>query len=112
MTKFIACAASVLALLHGGGVQAANVATVRSITVRYDDLDLNREAGARVLIRRIASAARSACGPAPDIRDLRQHPVYEACVGAATSNAIDSVHAPLVASLSGKSTNPVALASR
>jgi UrcA family protein len=52
----------------------------KQITVSYADLDTSSPAGAAALQVRIASAAREACGPQPDIRDIKHYREFEACV--------------------------------
>jgi UrcA family protein len=61
-----------------------------STVVRYDDLDLNREAGMRTLNARLESAAKQVCGPS-DIRRLREHRFWHQCRSNAISNAIAQI---------------------
>jgi UrcA family protein len=68
------------------GAQLADLQP-RRIVVSYDDLNLSAAAGADVVKHRIDAAARSACGPAPDIRDLADSSAFAACVSRAQASA-------------------------
>jgi UrcA family protein len=59
----------------------------RQVIVNYDDLNLSAAVGANVARRRIDAAARSVCGPAPDIRDLADSSAFAACVSRAQASA-------------------------
>jgi len=59
----------------------------RQAVVNYDDLNLGTTAGADVVRRRIDAAARSVCGPAPDLRDLADSSAFAACMSQAQASA-------------------------
>lgn len=81
------------------------------IAVRYGDLSLTHEDGARTLLTRLDHAATHVCGGHPAIADLHAWASYEACRKAALDRAVAAVPAPLVASLYGF-TRPVRIAER
>lgn len=110
MLKFIICAGAVF-VLSSTATRAEDRVTA-NVVVSYADLDLSREAGAEAMLHRITTAAREACGVAPDIREMQQRSDYDACVHQATSNAIDNLHAPLVAALAGRPSASVSVANR
>ncbi|MBW8815398.1 MAG: UrcA family protein [Caulobacterales bacterium] len=67
-------------------------------TVRYDDLDLSRPAGADALIARIGRAARTVCGEQSVSEFDRTGNRRRACIAKAMSTAIAQVDAPIVTS--------------
>ena len=66
------------------------------VVLRYPELDLSREDGARMLIGRIKLAARVACGAEPNPLSLDEHHRFQSCVTEATSRSITRVGSPLV----------------
>jgi UrcA family protein len=94
---FLAGAMLALAAPATAGVHAAkDQPDVLSATVRYDDLDLNRTAGADLVLARIGRAARDVCGEAPAPRELAKRTRYRACVATATDAAVAAIDAPVV----------------
>jgi UrcA family protein len=94
----------ILAIVSGGlmapGAVLAREPTfgVRTIVVRYDDLDVTREAGARALYGRIVKAAERACGwYEPHIARSRQ--AWKACVDTAVALACDEFFRTKLAAL-------------
>lgn len=85
------CLATVAVGAHAG--EAANGAAAR--TVRYSDLNLNTQAGAAVLYKRIRSAAEQVCGDV-DVRRLDEVAAGKACVDRAISSSVHSVNNPLL----------------
>jgi UrcA family protein len=67
-----------------------------TITVKYSDLNIDKPAGARVLYRRIASAARTVCGvdysPLPSTRSAAL-----TCYRDAIADAVSKVDSPTLA---------------
>jgi UrcA family protein len=87
-------------LILAGAIAAAGLATtsfaappanVRSVSVRYTDLDLTTAKGADRLYRRIASAAREVCpgvySPNPGVAADARH-----CEATAIANAVSKVN--------------------
>jgi UrcA family protein len=64
--------------------------------LRYAELDLTRERGARVLVGRIKQAAHTFCGPEPRPVSLGEYERYQACVQETAGAAVRRVNAPLV----------------
>jgi len=71
-----------------GVVHAAEI-PARAVT--YKDLNLNTEAGAKVLYERIHGAANQVCGNV-EVRDLPGVRAHEACVQKAVSDAVAAVN--------------------
>lgn len=75
----------------------------RDVAVRYGDLNLSTEAGARAMLVRIDQAARNACGGSPffygtySIAPGLARKDFATCQTNAVSNAVKSLNAPLVA---------------
>jgi len=67
--------ASVASVVHAD----ESVAQVPTRTVRYSDLNLNTQAGAEMLYKRIRNAAEQVCGDV-DSRQLQQAAAAKACV--------------------------------
>lgn len=70
-----------------------------SVVVRYSDLDVRHEAGARALLGRLWHAAHHVCAPEPDIGDLKRLVQFEACVKDSMDRAVSDAHVPLVSAL-------------
>ena len=91
-----ACAATVGAFpafaATGFGVAAPTV------HVRYDDLNLQTDAGTQALYRRITKAARTVC-PDPDSRELAVRIESEHCQATAIAKAVNDVNSPKLAQL-------------
>jgi UrcA family protein len=93
-------ACTVLAL--GTGPAMAAESATRSVEVSYADLDLTRSEGAATLYARIQHAARLACGPAEDSRDLRRVNQHSTCVTAAVESAVRAVDRATLTALHGR----------
>lgn len=95
--------ASVLAFsslpLTANAQPAPEWATLVTLDVPYGDLNLSNPMGAKVMLNRIKFAATTVCGSHTDLREVREHMVFKACVRDAMEGAIDELHAPLVTSL-------------
>jgi UrcA family protein len=87
------CLASGVASAHPSGRQSTPDGAQ---VVRYGDLDLAREQGARVLVARIKHAAHTVCGPEPRVLDLGEYQRHGACVREAAASAVQRIDAPLV----------------
>jgi UrcA family protein len=90
LAAMLSCAAPVLA-------QTSD--TVPSVTVKYSDLNIGSRAGAQVLLKRIEAAAKTACGGAPDIRQLDQLASFEACRTSALARAVVAVDSPMLTAM-------------
>lgn len=102
-----ATAALAVALCAAQGQPTAQ--TRGDVTMRYDDLNLNRERDARVMLQRLAEAAHRACGGSPYLRDHSPgtgpfvEAEYRSCRDAALAQAVASLHAPTVSRLFAES---------
>jgi UrcA family protein len=83
--------AAALAVGMLAGVTHAAEAEVPSQAVRFQDLNLNRDAGVQVLYKRIQRAANQVCGDV-DGRDLVAARAHEACVERAVADAVATVN--------------------
>jgi UrcA family protein len=81
-----------------------------SKTVRFNDLDVTRTAGAKVLYSRIRAAARDVCDLSAGADPIRRVAV-KACMDTAIDDAVRKVNAPALTALRFGS-DPVRLASK
>jgi UrcA family protein len=95
--RSLAAAGAVAALAVTSVTFAAPVSdAVASVTVRFDDLNLDSPAGADTLYRRISSAARTVCRD-ENTRDLTMLAAFEHCRADAVAQAVREVHNPHLA---------------
>ena len=73
--------------------------TVRSITVKFADLDLSKAAGADALYRRIRTAASIVCDSASDNLYRWRGREYKKCFNTAVANAVDKVNNPILTAM-------------
>ncbi len=103
MTRFLAapvlCLAAAATLSCAIPAHAQISDTVPSVTVKYSDLNIGSQAGAQVLLKRIDAAASTACGGAPDIRQLDQLASFEACRRPAVARAVAAVDSPMLTAM-------------
>lgn len=71
---------------------------MRTVTVRFADLDTTSAQGAAVLFRRVDAAARSVCRDQGLDRALEQKHAFENCVHVAVGQALARIDLPRVAS--------------
>jgi UrcA family protein len=86
--------------------------SLRKVVVRYSELDLTREQGARVLLGRIHQAALTVCGPEPSHLSIDEYQRYQACVVESTDATIQRVQAPLVTAIYARTPRPQLYAQR
>ena len=86
------------AAAHGATAQSADTTSVK---VSFRDLNLNSEAGARTMLRRIRNAAGTICGAEPTDPFQRMQS-YAPCVSGITDLAVADLHSSMVSSLNGK----------
>ena len=88
------------------GVSTASAATPStdtvSVTVSYKGLDLNSDAGARIMLARISHAAGEICGSQPDTRLLDQTQAYKSCMTSVTNHAVDKLGSAKVSAFAGR----------
>jgi UrcA family protein len=94
----------VAAVLASAGTLPANADaatfadSARQSVVRYDDLDLNSEAGALALYERVEAAARRVC-PDNGVRDLNWLRAMRACREDAVARAVAAIPSAKVAAI-------------
>ena len=87
------CVATVAAGLAVNQASAApSDEAVKSVVVRFSDLDLSQPQDARTLYARIQRAAHEACGDA-ESADLARFARYHNCIQQAVTNAVAAVNA-------------------
>jgi UrcA family protein len=115
MTRFLAAPVLGLAAAAASWCAAPALAqisdAVPSVTVKYSDLNIGSRPGAQTLLERIEAAANTACGGAPDIRQLNQLASFEACRRAAVARAVVAVGSPALMAVAHGG-NPASFAAR
>lgn len=98
MTKTFAIAiAAILAGSLAGMAQATAVRRdLQQQVVKFNDLNLEREADAAVLLGRIESAARQVCGLHAGPMPIEIKARLQLCANEATARAVADVDAPLL----------------
>ena len=103
MTRFLTapvlCLAAAATLSCAAPALAQTSDTVPSVAVKYSDLNIGSRSGAQVLLKRIEAAANTACGGAPDIRQLDQWASFEACRKSAVARAVVAVDSPMLTAM-------------
>ena len=105
------CLALAAAACLAGTAQAQSLRwrDAHTVSVRYADLNLATVEGATTLYRRIRGAARSVCGR--EGRSIEDQRMWEACFHTTVSDAVATVHSPLLSTLdSGTAGNAAATA--
>jgi|SRR5580692_1137504 UrcA family protein len=92
-----AVAAVCLAAVAAGAHADEAAVAVPTRTVHYADLNLNTQAGAAVLYKRIRNAAEQVCGDVGS-RDLAQAAAARACVDRAIFASVHTVNNPQLTS--------------
>jgi len=83
-----------------------------SIKVSVADLDLTAEAGARIALGRIRTAANMICGPEPSPVQIDRFTAYKACVKADVDAAVATLDRPLLTALNASHGASYALVAR
>jgi UrcA family protein len=83
-----------------------------SVAVRYADLNLSSEAGARAMLDRITDAASRACGGDVDLRMLERRALYNRCKADTIDRAVRALDAPLVTAMANRTGAITAIAQR
>ena len=96
-----AVAAALLAGTAGASSFSASFDQPPSITIHYQDLDLNTTDGRTALYRRMSRAAQLVC-PAADTFDLQALRISEPCRSAAIQRAVRSIGGPTMAKLAAE----------
>jgi UrcA family protein len=72
-----------------------------SVSVSIADLNLTSPAGAKAVLARIHTAARTICGDEPDIRMSERFALYQSCLKTTVGRTVASLDAPLVTAING-----------
>jgi len=80
-------------------VTATSATGAPAVMVKYGDLDLRTERGARVLFVRIQLAAEQVCPPAADSRSLSRVEARNVCMKDAVERAVEQVGSPRLAAV-------------
>jgi UrcA family protein len=72
-------------------------------SVRSADLNLNTDADAKVLLRRIQAAAGHQCGGEPNALELSRVRIYNGCVDAAVTETVARINNPRLTALASPS---------
>lgn len=102
---FAAVSSLCLASIARSEPSAARTEQVGSVRVGYADLDLQKEADARVLLGRLERAAYTACGGNPkfdrsyELMPSYTQQVYRACRETALVRAVDNIRSPTLSRL-------------
>ena len=85
-------------LVMGSSIALAGdpVVTVKTETVRYDDIRLISAVGAAVLYGRLQNAAERACGGPLETVPLAQRQRFKVCVDDAVAKAVADVNNPML----------------
>lgn len=92
----VAAAAAASGIAAAGEPKPAN--GVRSVVVRYNDLDLSREQGSQAAYARLRSAARRVCGSV-DPRDAAARLAWRTCYQTALDKAVAQLDSAQVTAL-------------
>ena len=77
-------------------VWADSILEPRSVTVHFEDLDINNTPGAAALYQRIRAAAAFVCNDLGTSRSLAYLGRYKTCVHGAVSGAVARINRPAV----------------
>ena len=72
-----------------------------SVKVSVAGLDLNSEAGAKIMLKRLHAAAETVCGVAPEFKQIDLRGIYDNCVSQAFGNAVTVLGNPMVTAAAG-----------
>jgi UrcA family protein len=75
-----------------------------TVTVKYDELDMSTQQGAKELYARLRAASKQVCARL-DGRDLREHAAFRACYEQALGDAVLHVNRESVTALHQRATH-------
>ncbi len=86
-SRLFASLAGAVLVIGSGAVQAERPSDLRTVTVRYSDLNLATPAGVETLYHRLNVAARTVCGPSHE-RQLEMQRSQRECNETAVEDAV------------------------
>jgi len=86
---------------HAAATTGSSDPAAMSVSVSIADLNLASPAGAKAVLARIHTAARTICGDEPDIRMGERFALYQSCVKTTVGRTVASLDAPLVTAMNG-----------
>ena len=91
-------AVAAIALAAASSANAATPSTdVVSVKVSYEGIDLNSDAGQKIMLARITQAARQICGAQPDKWMFDASRAYDSCMTSVTDRALGQLDSARVA---------------
>ncbi|MDB5482342.1 MAG: hypothetical protein JWO83_3395 [Caulobacteraceae bacterium] len=98
---------AIAAIGFAAGASSASAATPSaddvSVKVSYEGIDLNSDAGHKIMVVRITQAARQICGSQPDKWMFGASRAYESCMTSVTDRALGQLDSARVAANGGQS---------
>ena len=89
-------AAAVTVTLMAPSAHASATDDTRTITVRYEDLNIATDAGAKALYRRISAAARAVCSTAASVSPRLDSFERQQCIERSMRDAVAAVGSPVL----------------
>jgi len=80
----------------GGAVRPQGASAPTAISVRSDDLDLQRPVDVQTLFERIEEASVTACGGTPDFRDTPRIATFDHCRKTVIKLTVRRLNQPLI----------------
>jgi len=96
----------------GGAGLPRTIGAPSFVSVRSDDLDLQRPADAQTLFERIEAASVPACGGTPDYRDAPRISAFDQCRKAVIGRAVRRLNQPLLAEVADANALTIRVAMR
>jgi UrcA family protein len=96
----------------GGAVLPQGPVAPTAVSVRSNDLDLQRPVDAQILFERVAGASIQACGGTPDFRDTPRIAAFDQCRKAVISRTVRQLNQPLLTEVAEANTLTMRIAIR
>jgi UrcA family protein len=91
VTALVAIATTFAIMSSAQSAPTGSIGNSISRTVQFGDLNLDTAAGAKVLLSRLRSAARTACAPL-ETRVLSNQVVWQSCYDGAVATAVTTIN--------------------
>jgi len=96
----------------GGAVRTQGPVPPTAVSVRSNDLDLQRPVDAQILFERIAAASVTACGGTPDFRDTPRIANFDQCRRVTINRTVHQLNQPVLAEVADANTLTIRIAIR